>query len=576
MKLDKIQIKNYRNLDGLGLAFDPVITFMVGETNLGKSNFLSLLNTLFNRRSFFESDFTNPNQSIEAVLRIKLHDIEKGLFDDLFDPDESDFINIKAVQESIDDDLHFFHVESENNIPARSVRALNYIYYDSLRNPGSELTFDRNRGVGRFLNHIFKKYLEEGGIEEIDFLDREGLQLLVNFINDRLAKIKSFQDFSIMANLEEDTRNLLARIVTLKDDKDFNLQNSGYGVQFLSLICLTIFEKLLTIERYKDTRGIFEDEQGNKYVSLLLGLDEPEIHLHPYMQRSLIKYLIKIIENKDDGFSDLMSEIFSVNGFFGQIIICTHSPSILLSTYKQIIRLYRDEEDIFCVNGREIELSGIAEKHLMKNMPYVKEAFFSKCVILVEGDSELGAFPVFAEKLDIDLDDHGISVIQAGSGNSIPLLMELLDEFGIDNLGLMDWDKYEEKEDDYDEIDNLYYTGEQDFEQEIVSTCMKNDQAETLKNIVIEIDSMGENRTIQKNKLNQIVSKYDLDLDEFDSDLDFTEEDEDRLECLFLAWLDVNKSILLGRSIGEELPVELIPETFKQVLNKVVEVATDV
>ena len=249
MRLRTIEIKNYRNLDGIKLIFDPVINFLVGETNLGKSNFLSLLNTIFNRTNFNETDFNNPEEQIEISFKLTLDNIEIGLFEDLFDPNESNSIKIIAKQETIDDNIQFFHEESGTNIPASSVKCLNYIYYDSLRNPSTELTFDKRKGVGKFLNHIFNKYLQAEGIEDIDFIDREGLDKLLKFINENLSKIKSFQEFSILANLEDDTRNLLARIVTLKDENNINLQSSGYGVQFLSLICLTIFEKLLTISK---------------------------------------------------------------------------------------------------------------------------------------------------------------------------------------------------------------------------------------------------------------------------------------------------------------------------------------
>jgi putative ATP-dependent endonuclease of OLD family len=574
MILKSIEIKNYRNLDGIKMIFNPMVNFLVGETNLGKSNFLLLLNTVFNRTSFSETDFNDPEEPIEVLLKLTLDDIAIGLFEDLFDPEKSDTINITARQETIDDNIQFFHEESGADIPPSSVKCLNYIYYDSLRNPTTELTFDKKRGVGRFLNHIFNKYLEVKGIEDIDFIDREELNRLLAFINENLSKIKSFQEFSILANLEEDTQNLLARIVTLKDEKNLNLQSSGYGVQFLSLICLTVFEKLLATSKYKSERGIFEDNDGNKYVPLLLGLDEPEIHLHPYMQRSLIRYLMNIIANKDSGFMDVISNIFSIDRFLGQIIICTHSPSILLSDYKQIIRFYKDNEDEIVVkNGQEITLEENIEKHLFKNMPYVKEAFFAKCVIFVEGDTELGAFPVFAQKLKVDLDDYGISVIQAGSADSIPSLMEMLEQFGVNSLGLMDNDKYDEK---YEDIEKLYFTDEQDFEEEIVSTCFEAGEEDILKNIITNNDSKGLRRRINKKKLNSIIAKYNIDMDDFEEDHNFSTDDADLLYPLFLAWLDINKSIVLGRTIAESLPKRLIPPKFKEVIEAAVTVSKNV
>jgi len=532
-----------------------------------------VLNTIFNRASFIETDFNKPKEPIEVLLKLTLDNIEIGLFEDLFDPQESDTINITARQETIDDNIQFFHEESGANIPPSSVKCLNYIYYDSLRNPTTELTFDKRKGVGRFLNHIFNKYLEAEGIEDIDFIDRGELNKLLEFINENLSKIKSFQEFSILANLEEDTHNLLARIVTLKDDKNLNLQSSGYGVQFLSLICLTIFEKLLTTSRYKREKGIFEDDDGNKHVPLVLGLDEPEIHLHPYMQRSLIRYLMNIIANKDSGFMEVISNIFSIDRFLGQIIISTHSPNILLSDYKQIIRFYKDNEDEIVVkSGQEISLEDNVEKHLLKNMPYVKEAFFSKCVILVEGDTELGAFPVFAEKIKIDLDDYGISVIQAGSANSIPPLMEMLDQFGVNTVALMDADKYDKKCED---MENLYSTDKQDFEDEIVSICLEKEKQDVLKDIVKNSEVRGLRHRIEKNKLNSIISKYDIEMEDVDEDYDFRTDDIDLLYPLFLAWLN-KKSIVLGRTLAENLPNSLIPAKFKEVIEAAVAVSQNV
>ena len=109
MKLKRIDINNYRNLDGIELVFDPDINFIVGESNLGKSNFLILLNSIFNRASFSETDFRDPDEPIEISLKLELDDIEIGLFEDMFDPEKSHTINITVKQETIDDSIQFFH-----------------------------------------------------------------------------------------------------------------------------------------------------------------------------------------------------------------------------------------------------------------------------------------------------------------------------------------------------------------------------------------------------------------------------------------------------------------------------------
>ena len=141
MRISVLEIKNYRNLDGVEIKFHPTMNFIIGENNLGKSNLLDLLNILFNRNNFTESDFLNLNEQIHITFSLGLSEIEQGFFDDLFDPTDREKINIVAVQESPDDVIRFQHQESGTVISSSIVRCVNYINYDSLRNPSSELSF---------------------------------------------------------------------------------------------------------------------------------------------------------------------------------------------------------------------------------------------------------------------------------------------------------------------------------------------------------------------------------------------------------------------------------------------------
>ena len=47
MRISKLRIENYRNLDGVSISFDEDVNYIVGENNLGKTNALYLLNTFF-------------------------------------------------------------------------------------------------------------------------------------------------------------------------------------------------------------------------------------------------------------------------------------------------------------------------------------------------------------------------------------------------------------------------------------------------------------------------------------------------------------------------------------------------
>jgi hypothetical protein len=77
MRISNIKISNYRNIDGIGVCFNPDCNYIIGENNLGKSNFLSLLGTVCNGKGFDEKDFSDPEKAIEVELDIRLLPNEK-------------------------------------------------------------------------------------------------------------------------------------------------------------------------------------------------------------------------------------------------------------------------------------------------------------------------------------------------------------------------------------------------------------------------------------------------------------------------------------------------------------------
>ena len=48
MRIACVKVANYRNIDGIEVVFNPECNYIIGENNLGKSNFLSLLVTVCN------------------------------------------------------------------------------------------------------------------------------------------------------------------------------------------------------------------------------------------------------------------------------------------------------------------------------------------------------------------------------------------------------------------------------------------------------------------------------------------------------------------------------------------------
>lgn len=573
MRISSIHIRNYRNLDDAHIVFDPDINFLVGENDLGKSNVLDMLFTIFNGRRFFEDDFTEIEKPIEIELSIILSDVEKGTFDDYFDPAESEKINITAKQESIDEDIKYYHLESDEEISYIKFRCLNYIKYDSLRTPKEELTFHRGRGVGKFLGYLVERCISQEILNSgEDFINRDILAPIIEYINSLLKKIKVLKEFNISATTEDELNDLIFRILTIKDSKGFHIQKIGYGVQFSVLIVLSILEKLMALREDKRKKECVFSANEESYISLILGMDEPEIHLHPYMQRSIVKYIKSIIQNKDDEFASLVKDLFDIDKVDGQAIIVSHSPTILLNQYRYVVRFYREKSKIKIISGSNIHLDESTEKHLLKNFPYIKEALFSRCAILVEGDTEYAALPLWAEKLIGDLDQLGITIIQVGGSKSIPPVSNLLDEMKIPNVSVVDRDCYEENKTRYDRVSYLTITDHSDFEEELVEHLISEGRKNVLFEILQERELAGLDVKIQKYKLKQIADKYEIDVSWEDRDYKFLEikddlDDLNLLKAMFLSWLD-KKSIILGRTICEMVSKELIPIKYKEVIEQ--------
>ena len=112
MKLLKICIDNYRNLNSITLNFDEKISYVVGENNIGKSNFVHALSKVLGSGVFSQSDFLDISKPIAIEISLMLSDDEIGLFDELCDPTQPNIINVIAIQPSPDDYISFSHKES--------------------------------------------------------------------------------------------------------------------------------------------------------------------------------------------------------------------------------------------------------------------------------------------------------------------------------------------------------------------------------------------------------------------------------------------------------------------------------
>jgi len=153
-------------------------------------------------------------------------------------------------------------------------------------------------------------------------------------------------------------------------------------------------------------------EETQKQGAILL-IEEPEMFLHPQMQRSLYKTLRRIGEKN-------------------QVIYTTHSPHfVAVPDYEQVM-LVRKTAGSTKVFPSTLPTNTARREKLIKELdPERNELFFATRLLIVEGDTEKLAFPEYGKSLGIDLDQAGSTIIEVGGKRNLMEFAKIAISFGI-------------------------------------------------------------------------------------------------------------------------------------------------
>ena len=163
MRITSVKVSNYRNIDGITVELNSSCNYIIGENNLGKSNFLDLLNTICTGKSFDDEDFSDPQMPIEVLLSIMLSQNEWGFFGDNFNSDDPNTINISYRQKITDAFPTVICLDTDDSIPMKQIRKLNYFKYESTASPSKELKLDAKKGMGMLMNGLVESSVSQNG-----------------------------------------------------------------------------------------------------------------------------------------------------------------------------------------------------------------------------------------------------------------------------------------------------------------------------------------------------------------------------------------------------------------------------
>lgn len=572
MKITYVRVSNYRNIDGIAVNFHPEHNYIIGENNLGKSNFLSLLDTVCSGKGFDDKDFYDSEKPIEVEMEVKLLPNEQGFFGDNFSPDDASLVKIRYRQTIKEAYPTIVSADSNESIQIKQLKKINFLKYETTSIPSRELRLNTQKGAGLLINSIIERFITSDE-ETPSFLNNEQVGKLTEFINGHLGKIRSFRDYAIKATVAPNPTEMLTSLYYLSDG-DRKIDTTGSGVQYMAMASINILCQIMELYKSKSvpfSERLFRDNDGKMLLPIVLSIDEPEVHLHPYLQRSLIGYYKRILQNEDAEFAELLNLCFGIDGIDGQLIVVTHSTDALVGDYRNLIRFYKDGNKTAVVSGTKLGFTSANEKHMIMRFPEIKEAFYAHCAVLIEGETEYGCIHSFAEKLGVSLDDYGICVINARGEESIKPLRQLLEKFKIPSIAIYDGDVRT----GYTPDSSEFFTQELCFESEIVKKLYSNGQTALVRQIAKELFSNAESVEMDVDFVRKHFKKMGIDITGYVPKKlsDVSDDDESEFCQMYSTWFMAKKGVLLGRIIGELLPAELIPACYADAIRKAREVA---
>ena len=453
MRLTRFLISKFRSIENLEVIFPkdkPVILF--GQNNVGKSNILRALDIMLGEKhaayyDFQDSDYfmrdknTNPNISFTACFDQNYY---RG---NNYNPATKEicFTTNKIVSGKKESTFHYKASENSGNkifLSNDDKEKCQIVFVDANRDINRQLSYFSQYSI---LSKMSKRMHEVMQSSVKTQLDTEFKK--IKDIFESVPQYKSFHeklqkafesnihgfDHKLEVDLSAcDPNNYFnsLKIIAKEGGKICSFDEFGTGEQQVLLLSF--------VKAYAET---FKGE------TFILGIEEPEAHLHPIAQRWLAKNI----------------SLISKSGV--QVIITTHSPDFLdIENLEGFVKVYRDgnktkliqhsaqslaQECIRLKGNPSINESNILNFYKTKTFYDQLRGFFARRIILAEGESEFFSLTNYFKNCGFDLAKNGVEIVNCRGKDQITRNYRLFKSYQYDCFCLFDADTGSGNNDDF-------------------------------------------------------------------------------------------------------------------------------
>ncbi len=514
IRLQSVRIKGFRGFKNIEVDFENT-TVLVGTNNSGKTTLLKALQLALTNSHFISNDdFFYCDEHIDDTIIVDVLFVpldENGNITNEFNEVWNDVFKTYRIGISAEGNqiMAFRTVIRENNKTFRKQQF--YIdqweeflnddinWYDSEYDKELSFYFDEipffyleaNRDI---LEDIKSKSSYLGRILsslEFSSKNKQKIEALISELNST-----TIESSDILTELEttlkeldtamDNTNNTVQLTPFTKKVRDLNkgirINYSEFSMDYHGMGTRS-WSSLLVLKSFLNLNHKINEDNGKPYYPIL-AIEEPESHLHPNAQKKLYSQINEIV---------------------GQKIISTHSNYIAANANLSEIRCLIKKESNITIGKLLVDnIDDEANRKIKRQVINTRgELFFSKAVILCEGETEEQALPLLIEKqLNLDMVSIGINIIGInGGGNYFPFIY-FCESLGIkwfilsdgENLTLkkikkdmIKLNQLEVRVEDYEFPNNIiHFDNQEDFERHLINNGFIEEIENTLKEIYSE------------------------------------------------------------------------------------------